>query len=155
VLNKRTERHVRRGALAGALQDQPDRGLDRRSFLRRSGLVAGSLAALGTLPLTTLRRAEAGPPPPAGAQLTSRKNVCTHCSVGCTVIKHGAIYRPSPPYGRGTIDPDTGKKGLQVEFTVEDPGVFTTPWSGRVTYRRLIGDWGTDAAAPTAHTPDF
>jgi hypothetical protein len=81
--------------------------------------------------------------------------------------KHGAIYRPSPPYGRGIIDSDTGKKGLQVEFTVEDPLVFTTPWSGRVTYRRLIGDWpeavcaenpfflGTDAAAPTAHTPDF
>jgi hypothetical protein len=81
--------------------------------------------------------------------------------------KHGAIYRPAPPYGRGTIDPDTAKKGLQVEFTVEDEGVFTTPWSGRVTYRRLIGDWpeavcaenpsffGIDAAIPTAHTPDF
>jgi len=81
--------------------------------------------------------------------------------------KNGAIYRPSPPYGRGTIDPDTAKKGLQVEFTVEDPGVFTTPWSGRVTYRRLIGDWpeavcaenpfflGMDAAVPMAHTPDF
>jgi hypothetical protein len=81
--------------------------------------------------------------------------------------KNGAIYRPSPPYGRGTIDPDTAKKGLQVEFTVEDPGVFTTPWSGRVTYRRLIGDWpeaicaehpqflGTEVATPTAHTPDF
>jgi hypothetical protein len=81
--------------------------------------------------------------------------------------KHGAIYRPAPPYGRGTVDPDTAKKGLQVEFSVEDEGVFTTPWSGRVTYRRLIGDWpeavcaenpsffGTDAAIPTAHTPDF
>lgn len=80
---------------------------------------------------------------------------------------HGAIYRPSPPYGRGTIDPDTAKKGLQVEFTVEDPGVFTTPWSARVTYRRLIGAWpeavcaenphfaGTDAAVPMARTPDF
>ena len=44
--------------------------------------------------------------------------------------KNGAIDRPNPPYGRGTIDPDTAKKGLQVEFTVEDPGVFTTPWSG-------------------------
>jgi len=81
--------------------------------------------------------------------------------------KHGAIFRPNPPYGRGTIDPDTGKKGLQVEFTVEDPGVFTTPWSGRVTYRRLIGDWpeslcaehpqflGTDIAIPAAERPDF
>ncbi len=81
--------------------------------------------------------------------------------------KHGAQFRPNPPYGRGTIDPDTAKKGLQVEFTVEDPGVFTMPWSGQVTYRRLVGDWpeavcaenpnflGLEAAVPTAHTPDF
>jgi len=66
-----------------------------------------------------------------------------------------------------TIDPDTAKKGLQVEFSVEDEGVFTTPWSGRVTYRRLIGEWpeafcaenpyffGMDTAMPTAHAPDF
>ena len=86
MLIKRTERQPRRGAVVTALQHQPDRGLDRRSFLRRSGLVAGSLATLGALPLTSLRRAEAGPPPPAGAQLATRKNVCTHCSVGCSVI---------------------------------------------------------------------
>jgi len=65
--------------------------------------------------------------------------------------KHGAIYRPSPPYGRGTIDPDTAKKGLQVEFTVEDQGVFTQPWSGRVTYRRLIGDWPEAVCAENPH----
>ncbi|HEX5281865.1 MAG TPA: hypothetical protein VFW28_17425 [Micropepsaceae bacterium] len=35
------------------------------------------------------------------------------------------------------IDPDTGKKGLQVFVTVEDPKVFTTPWSGYVTYRPM------------------
>jgi hypothetical protein len=40
--------------------------------------------------------------------------------------KHGALNLPGPVlYGRGIIDPDTAKKGLQVEFTVEDPGVFT------------------------------
>jgi hypothetical protein len=81
--------------------------------------------------------------------------------------KNGAVYRPNPPYGRGTIDPDTSKQGLQVEFTVEDDGVFTTPWSARVTYRRLIGDWpeavcaenpnffGANAAVPMAEKPDF
>ena len=78
--------HVRRESLAAALQHQSDPGLDRRSFLRRSGLIAGSLASLGALPLTSLRPAEAGPPPPAGAQVSNRKNICTHCSVGCTVI---------------------------------------------------------------------
>ena len=86
MLIKRTERQARRGTLAGALQGQPERGLDRRSFLRRSGLAAGGLAALGALPLGSVRKAEAGPPPAAGAQVTIRKNICTHCSVGCTVI---------------------------------------------------------------------
>ena len=40
-------------------------GLDRRTFLRRSGLAAGGLAALGALPLGSVRKAEAGPPPAA------------------------------------------------------------------------------------------
>ena len=47
MLIKRTERQARRGILAGALPSQLDAGLDRRSFLRRSGLAAGSLAILG------------------------------------------------------------------------------------------------------------
>jgi hypothetical protein len=35
------------------------------------------------------------------------------------------------------IDPDITKKGLQITVTVEDPKVFTTPWSGTVTYRQM------------------
>ena len=77
--------NVRRAA-ARLSQTRPiERGLDRRTFLRRSGL-AGGLAALGALPLGSVRKAEAGPPPPAGAQVTIRKSICTHCSVGCTVM---------------------------------------------------------------------
>src|SRR2546428_4629566 len=86
MLIKRTERQARRGSLAAALQGQSDGGFDRRAFLRRSGLVAGGLATLGALPLGSVRKAEAGPPAPAGAQVTIRKNICTHCSVGCTVV---------------------------------------------------------------------
>jgi formate dehydrogenase major subunit len=86
VLIKRTERQARRGAFAAALPNQPDGRLDRRSFLRRSGLVAGGLATLGALPRSNLRKADAGPPPPAGAKVTTHKNLCTHCSVGCSVI---------------------------------------------------------------------
>ena len=73
-------------SLATALQGQSGGGLDRRAFLRRSGLVAGGIASLGALPLTGVRKAQAGPPPPAGATMTIRKNICTHCSVGCTVV---------------------------------------------------------------------
>jgi len=84
---------------------------------------------------------------------------------------HGVIASPFLPYGRGAIDPDPAKKGLQVEFTVRDEGVFTTPWSARVTYRPVIKPWpaewpevvcaenphfsGTDAPIPTANRPDF
>jgi hypothetical protein len=35
------------------------------------------------------------------------------------------------------LDPDITRKGLQVTVTVEDPNVFTTPWSGTVTYRPM------------------
>jgi hypothetical protein len=37
------------------------------------------------------------------------------------------------------MDPDYNGKGLQLQFTVEDEGVFTMPWSATVTYRRALG----------------
>jgi len=69
-------------------------------------------------------------------------------------------------------DPKYKGKGLQLQFTVEDEGVFTTPWSATVTYRRPsvpLGQWpelvcaenangynhGKKAAVPTADKPDF
>jgi formate dehydrogenase major subunit len=83
VLIKRTERQTRRGSLAATVGNQTAGGLDRRSFLRRSGLVATGLATIGALPLATVQKAEAAGPNVAGA--TIRKSICTHCSVGCTV----------------------------------------------------------------------
>ena len=63
MLIKRTERQARRGTLAAALAGQSGGGLDRRTFLRRSGLAAGGLAALGALPLG--ERAQGGSRPAA------------------------------------------------------------------------------------------
>ena len=83
MLIKRTERQTRRSNLAATFGNQTAGGLDRRSFLRRSGLVATGLATIGALPLTTVQKAEAAGPNVAGA--TIRKSICTHCSVGCTV----------------------------------------------------------------------
>jgi formate dehydrogenase major subunit len=83
MLIRRSERQARRGALATMLANQTSGGIDRRSFLRRSGLTAGSLAALGALPLGGVRKAEAAGTAPSRA--TIRKSICTHCAVGCTV----------------------------------------------------------------------
>lgn len=67
------------------------------------------------------------------------------------------------------LDKNYKGKHLQLEFTVEDAGVFRMPWSATVTYRRPVGIWlenvcaenpnkyGTekDAQIPTAAKADF
>jgi len=68
-------------------------------------------------------------------------------------------------------DPAYRGKHLQLLFTVEDSGVFTTPWSATITYGRPSGAWVEDVCAegaanshyapreedvfPTADKPDF
>jgi hypothetical protein len=66
-------------------------------------------------------------------------------------------------------DPAYKGKALQLQFTVEDKDVFTTPWSATKTYRRVFRDWPEqvcaenphkystekDAAVPTAAKADF
>ena len=108
MLIKRTERQARRGNLA-ALASQENKGLNRRTFLRRSGLAAGGLATLGALPLSSVQKAKAGPPPAKGASVTIRKSVCTHCAVGCTVtaeVSNGVWIGQEPswdsPINRGS-----------------------------------------------------
>jgi formate dehydrogenase major subunit len=151
VLIKRAERQARRGMPAGALPTQIDGGLDRRTFLRRSGLAAGSLASLGALTLGSVRKAEAGPPPPAGAQVTIRKSVCTHCSVGCTVTAEVANnvwigQEPSwdSPINRGSHC----AKGASVRELVSGERRLKYPmkmangqWS-RISWDQAIGEIG-------------
>jgi len=66
-------------------------------------------------------------------------------------------------------DPNYKGNGLQLQFTVEDEGVFTMPWSATITYRRPLGKWPEmvcaenphgyypekRTAVPTADKPDF
>jgi hypothetical protein len=60
-------------------------------------------------------------------------------------------------------------KHLQLDFTVEDQGVFTTPWSATITYLPSLVEWdeeacteniheyynGKDSDVPRADKPDF
>ncbi|TAD91547.1 MAG: formate dehydrogenase [Alphaproteobacteria bacterium] len=92
-------------ALAGGLAAGV---LDRRAFLRRSGVAVGGLAAIGAIKLGAMKKAEAGPMRP-GVPVQLRKNICTHCSVGCTVIaevQNGVWVGQEPawdsPINRGT-----------------------------------------------------
>ncbi|CAN5737406.1 formate dehydrogenase subunit alpha [soil metagenome] len=96
---------VRLSALAGGLASS---ALDRRAFLRRSGLTVGGLAAVGALGAGTVRRAEAGYVDYT-SDIDIRKNICTHCSVGCSVhaeVQNGVWVGQEPawdsPINRGT-----------------------------------------------------
>ena len=61
-----------------------------------------------------------------------------------------------------------GGETLRVDFTIDDPGAFTTPWSAYVTYGRLDQDYlefvcmennrfpdGSSVPSPIDETPDF
>jgi hypothetical protein len=75
-----------------------------------------------------------------------------------------------PGTGNGAdFDPAYRGKMLQLHFTVDDAGVFTTPWTATITYRPSLLPWpeqicaenpyeyynNRESAVPTARTPDF
>ena len=85
MLTKRRDSVSTRARMSGLAAGLASGVLDRRTFLRRSGLTAGAVAAVGGMTLGTVRKAEAGPVA-AGVKSELKKNICTHCSVGCSVI---------------------------------------------------------------------
>ncbi len=85
MLRKKSNGAARAARLNDALTQGSGRPLDRRSFLARSGLLAGGVALVSTLP-GTVRQAKAAVAGPLTSGATRVKSVCTHCAVGCTVI---------------------------------------------------------------------
>ncbi|HEY6258711.1 MAG TPA: hypothetical protein VIY51_23260 [Xanthobacteraceae bacterium] len=81
-------------------------------------------------------------------------------------LERDAKENQRPPQG---IDRNYRGKHLQLLFTVEDPGVFTMPWSATITYGRGSNEWPETVCAeniheyynnknsevPTAAAPDF
>jgi len=85
MLTKRTNGVANGPRLSKALSGVVGSAIDRRTFLRRSGLAAGGVAAAG-LSLGRVRKAEAATEAGGGGDIQVVKSVCTHCSVGCTVM---------------------------------------------------------------------
>jgi formate dehydrogenase major subunit len=65
-------------ALAGVIGGS----MDRRAFLKRSGVTAGGAALASVMPLGMVKQAKAA----AAKEMKKIKSVCTHCAVGCTVV---------------------------------------------------------------------
>jgi formate dehydrogenase major subunit len=74
--------------------------MDRRAFLKRSGIGIG--AGIAASQLNLIRKAKAADgDKPAGAKIEVRRTVCTHCSVGCAVdavVENGVWVRQEPVF---------------------------------------------------------
>ncbi len=74
--------------------------MDRRAFLKRSGLVAGAGAFASQLPYGTMGKAEAADES-SSVKAEVHRTVCTHCSVGCAidaVVENGVWTRQEPVF---------------------------------------------------------
>ncbi|QYU67766.1 molybdopterin-dependent oxidoreductase [Leptolyngbya sp. 15MV] len=109
MLIKRSEGQAAKRRLAEAYQGLSSGGLDRRAFLRQAGFGAAGLAALGTLTPSRAKAAGAMGVVNHAQPIQRIRNICTHCSVGCTVVaevQNGVWVGQEPawesPINRGT-----------------------------------------------------
>ncbi len=83
MLRKKTNGLARRPQRAGMLSNIAEKSVDRRAFLRGSGLAIGGLAAIAATAGSVTQATAASA---VNGAVETIKSVCTHCSVGCTVI---------------------------------------------------------------------
>ena len=73
--------------------------MDRRAFLRRSGLGVG--VGLATSQLTLVKKVQAADSAAPASRPVVRRTVCSHCSVGCAVdavVENGVWVRQEPVF---------------------------------------------------------
>jgi len=73
--------------------------MDRRSFLKRSGVTLGAGAVASQLPFSMIGEASAADE--AAGKIEVKRTVCTHCSVGCAidaVVQNGVWVRQEPVF---------------------------------------------------------
>jgi formate dehydrogenase major subunit len=73
--------------------------MDRRTFLKRSGITVGAGAAAAQLPFSMIGEAEAKSE--ETGKIEVKRTVCTHCSVGCAidaVVQNGVWIRQEPVF---------------------------------------------------------
>jgi formate dehydrogenase major subunit len=76
------------------------RTVDRRTFLKRSGITLSAGAVASQLPFSIVEEARAAEQP-AQPNVETKRTVCTHCSVGCAidaVVQNGVWVRQEPVF---------------------------------------------------------
>src|SRR4051812_14422263 len=75
--------------------------MDRRGFLKRSGIGIGAGLALSQLNLIQKAKAADGEKPAGKGKIEVKRTVCSHCSVGCAVdavVENGVWVRQEPVF---------------------------------------------------------
>jgi len=86
--------------VSGSVGHAPSNTLDRRAFLKRSGLVAGAGIFASQFSLPMMGKAQAAKTE-GGGETQIKRTVCTHCSVGCAVdavVQNGVWVRQEPVF---------------------------------------------------------
>ncbi len=83
MLRKKTNGVARRPQRTNLLSNIAEKSVDRRSFLRGSGLAIGGLAAVSAVGGTVTQASAATA---VSGAVDTVKSVCCNCSVGCTVV---------------------------------------------------------------------
>ncbi|WP_420403111.1 formate dehydrogenase subunit alpha [Nisaea sp.] len=99
MLMKKTGGRAASARMSRALTGQTGSAIDRRTFLKRSGITVGGIAAASALGGGMVKKAEAQANPLAGIEKI--RSVCTHCSVGCTVeaeVRNGVWIGQEPGF---------------------------------------------------------
>ncbi|MBT4219566.1 MAG: formate dehydrogenase subunit alpha [Rhodospirillaceae bacterium] len=98
MLIKKQDGTAKAPRLSKALSGLVGGAIDRRTFLRRSGLTAGGVALASGMTLGTVKKAKAQT---SASKIKETLSVCTHCSVGCGVkatTENGVWTRQDPDF---------------------------------------------------------
>ncbi|KZY33908.1 formate dehydrogenase [Roseovarius sp. HI0049] len=164
MLKKRTDRAPTSTHRRRTLQTQPSRSdINRRTFLRNSGL--GGLA-LGTLSVTPSRIGEAQETKPETREaVTLRKTICPFCSVGCSIwaeVQNGTWLGQEPAFespinqgthcakGAATREVAVGERRLKYPMKKEGGEWKRISWDQAIseigsTMKRIRKDYGPDS----------
>ena len=89
------------GSVTRGVQSAMTATMNRRTFLKRSGIGLGAGAAASTLTFQSIRPVQAQAQPAGERKIEIKRTVCTHCSVGCAldaVVENGVWLRQEPVF---------------------------------------------------------
>jgi formate dehydrogenase major subunit len=99
LTRKATSEAIPQARLSRTIHHISVKTMDRRAFLKRSGITVGAGAVAAQLPFSMIGEAEAKNEETGKVEV--KRTVCTHCSVGCAidaVVQNGVWIRQEPVF---------------------------------------------------------